>query len=132
MSNKKLISSIIEIILGMALLICGNMNVIDSFWSGMGTALIFVGILYLVRGVRYKKDTSYREKFDTEVKDERNRFLAMKAWSWTGYMLVLIFGVATIVLKIVGQEELMLFSCITVWLIALIYRIAYVILRKRY
>ena len=132
MSNKKFISSIIEIVLGFALLICGNLHVIDSFWSGMGTALIFVGILYLIRGIRYKSDATYKENYDTAAKDERNHFLAMKAWSWTGYLLILIFGAATIVLKFIGQEELMLFSCITVWLTALIYRIAYAILKKKY
>ncbi len=132
MNNKRLISSIIEIALGVALLICGNLNVIDAFWSGMGTALIFVGVLYLLRGIRYKKDASYREKFDTEVKDERNRFLAMKAWSWTGYILVLIFGVATIVLKLAGYEELMFFCSYSICLILLIYWVSYFILKKKY
>lgn len=132
MSNKRMISSIIEILLGAVLLVCGNLQIIDSFWSGMGTALIFVGVLYLVRSIRYKKDAAYKEKMDTEYKDERNRFLAMKAWSWTGYLLVLIFGVATIAFKIAEQETLMLFCSGTVCLILMIYWIAYFILRKKY
>ena len=132
MNNKRFISSIIEIVLGIALLICGNMNVIDPFWSGMGTALIFVGVLYLIRQIRYKTDASYKEKMDTETKDERNRFIAMKAWSWTGYLLVLIFGIATIVLKIAGYEELMFFCSYSVCLILLIYWITYFILKKKY
>ena len=127
-----MISSIVEILLGAVLLVCGNLQMIDSFWSGMGTALIFVGILYLVRSIRYKKDAAYKEKMDTESKDERNRFLAMKAWSWTGYLLVLIFGVATIAFKIASREMLMLFCSGTTCLILLIYWIAYFILRRKY
>ena len=132
MSNKKFISSIVEIVLGVVLLICGNMNMIDPFWSGMGTALIFVGVLYLIRQIRYKTDASYKEKMDTETKDERNRFIAMKAWSWTGYLLVLIFGVATIALKIAGYETLMFFCSYTVCLILIIYWVTYFILKRKY
>lgn len=132
MSNKKFISSIVEIVLGVVLLICGNMNMIDPFWSGMGTALIFVGVLYLIRQIRYKTDASYKEKVETETKDERNRFIAMKAWSWTGYLLVLIFGIATIVLKIAGYEELMFFCSYSVCLILTIYWVSYFILKKKY
>lgn len=132
MSNKKFISSIIEIVLGVALLICGNLQVIDTFWTGMGIALIFVGGLYLTRQIRYKTDVSYKEKVETETKDERNRFLSMKAWSWTGYLLVLIYGIATIVLKIAGYDELMFFCSYSVCLIILIYWITYFILKKKY
>ncbi|MBR5529034.1 MAG: hypothetical protein IKU57_01025 [Oscillospiraceae bacterium] len=132
MSSKKLISSIIEIVLGVVLLVCGNLHVIDAFWSGMGTALVFVGVLYLIRSIRYTKDEKYKEAYDTAAKDERNRFLAMKAWSWTGYLLVLLFGVATIVFKIAGYEELMFFCSYTVCLILVIYWVSYFILRKKY
>ena len=132
MNNKRFISSIIEILLGVALLICGNLQVIDAFWSGMGTALIFVGVLYFIRQIRYKTDASYKEKVERETKDERNRFISMKAWSWTGYLLVLIFGIATIVLKIAGYEELMFFCSYSVCLILTIYWVAYFILKKKY
>ena len=132
MSNKRFISSIVEILLGIALLMLGSIGIIDSFWTGMGTALIFVGVLYLIRQIRYKTDASYKEKFDTATKDERNRFLAMKAWSWTGYLLVLIMGVAAIALKIAGYEQLMLFCSCTVGLIVAIYWITYLILKRKY
>ena len=132
MSNKRFISSIIEILLGVGLLVLGSIGIIESFWTGMGTALIFVGVLYLIRQIRYKTDANYKEKFETEAKDERNRFLSMKAWSWTGYLLVLIMGVATIALKIAGYEQLMLFCSSIVCLIITIYWIAYLILKRKY
>ena len=132
MNNKRLIVSIIEILLGVALIICNELGVIDPFWSGMGTALIVVGVLYTIRNIRYNTDKTYKEKFDTETKDERNRFIAMKAWSWTGYLLVFIFAIATIVLKIAGYENLMFLASGVVCLIIVIYWIAYYILRKKY
>ena len=132
MNNKRLIVSIIEILLGVALIIYNELGVIDPFWSGMGTALIVVGVLYTIRNIRYNTDKTYKEKFDTETKDERNRFIAMKAWSWTGYLLVFIFAIATIVLKIAGYENLMFLASGVVCLIIVIYWIAYYILRKKY
>ena len=132
MNNKRFIASITEIILGLALIVLCEMQMIDSFWMGMGTALFFVGVIYLVRQIRYKTNTGYKEKVDTETKDERNRFLAMKAWSWTGYLLTLIFGVATIVFKLADQETLMFFCSGSVCLILTIYWVAYYILRRKY
>ena len=132
MNNKRFIASIAEIILGLALIVLGEMQMIDSFWMGMGTALIFVGVIYLVRQIRYKANTGYKEKVDTETKDERNRFLAMKAWSWTGYLLTLIFGVATIAFKLADQDTLMFFCSGSVCLIVTIYWVAYYILRRKY
>lgn len=132
MNKRRLIVSIIETILGVTLIICNEIGIMDSFWSGMGAGLIVVGVMNTVRGVRYKTNVAYKEKFDTEVNDERNRYISMKAWSWTGYLLVMIFAVASIVLKLAGYENLMFFSSGTVCLIVVIYWIAYFILRKKY
>ena len=132
MNNKRFISSIIEIAIGVVLLIVGGLQIIDIFWTGMGTALIMVGSIYLIRQFCYKTNTDYKEKYDTEVKDERNRFLSMKAWSWAGYLFVIIAAVTTIALKIAGFEELMLVTSGSVCLITLLYWIAYLILRKKY
>lgn len=132
MNNKRFIASIMEIVLGIVLIVCGNLRVVDSYWTGMGTALIVVGVLQLIRQIRYKTDEKYKEDVDVASKDERNRFLSMKAWSWAGYIFVLLCAVATIALKIAGYDDLMMISSGSICVILILYWISYWILRKKY
>ena len=99
-ATKRMIANIVEIVVGVTLTILGYTGVVDSYWSGMGTALIFVGIIFLFRTLRYKTNTEYKEKVDVEVNDERNKYLRMMAWSWTGYFFVLIAAFASIIFRI--------------------------------
>ena len=76
MNNKKrMISSIVEILIGAALIVASIFGVVDEYWSGMGTSLLLVGILFFIRTVKYKTNDEYREKLDIEVSDERNKYL---------------------------------------------------------
>ena len=84
--NKYL--SIFWIVLGAALIACGAAGVLDEYWSGMGGAFAAVGALQILRYVRISRNEAYREKIETENKDERNRFLSGKAWAWAGYLYV--------------------------------------------
>lgn len=130
--NKRFIASIIEIVVGLGLLLLRFFDVIDDFWSGMGTALIVVGVLQLIRHIRYKTNTAYKESVDVELNDERNKFLSMKAWSWAGYLFVMIAAVAAIVLKICGLDEYVFFASGSVCLIMILYWVSYMIVRKKY
>ena len=130
-SNKRFIASIIEIVVGLGLLL-RFFDVIDDFWSGMGAALIVVGVLQLIRHIRYKTNEDYKETVDVAVSDERNKFLSMKAWSWAGYLFVMIAAVAAIVLKICGLDEYVFFASGSVCLIMILYWVSYMIVRKKY
>lgn len=131
-SNKRFISNIIEIVIGLVLTVCGYAGVIDDYWSGMGTALVIVGCLMLFRHLRYKTNAEYKEKMDVEVKDERNKYLRQMAWSWAGYFFVLAGAVGSVIFRILGQDQLSLFSGYCVCLIMILYWISYLILRKKY
>ncbi len=130
--NVRWIANILEILIGIALAACAGFDLVDEFWGGMGTALILVGAVLLVRQIRYSVNTSYREKVDVEVNDERNKYISMKAWSWAGYLFVIIAAVATVILKIAGVEELVPIASGSVCLIVLLYWLSYVLLRKKY
>ena len=108
MNTKRFIASIVEIILGIVLWICGVIGILDSYWSGMGGGLMGVGIVFLVRSIRYKRNPEYKEEYDIEMNDERNKFIRLKAWSWAGYLFVMIAAVSSIVSKLVGREDLMI------------------------
>ena len=130
--NKRFIASIIEIAVGLGLLLLRFFDVIDDFWSGMGTALIVVGALQLIRHIRYKTNETYKAAVDVELNDERNKFLSMKAWSWAGYLFVMIAAVAAIVLKICGLDEYVFFASGSVCLMIVLYWVSYMIVRKKY
>lgn len=119
-------------LMGIALLVLGCLDMIDSFWSGMGAALVVVGVLRIIRTVRLHQDESYRQKVETEASDERNRFIRSKAWAWTGYLYILTAAILSIVLRVVGQELLSLAASASVALMVLLYWIAFVLLRKKY
>lgn len=131
-NNKRLIACIVEIAIGLALLISNLAGLTDTFWSGMGTALIVVGIVFLIRQIKYQTNEAYRESVDVEVNDERNKYLSMKAWSWAGYLFVIITAVAATVLKIAGRDELVSLAAGSICLIVLLYWLSYLVVRRKY
>ena len=132
MNHKRMIVYILYCFFGVVLLGLGAAEMVDSFWSGMGSAFILIGLLRLVRMYRFHKDANYREKVEVEIADERNRFIRNKAWAWAGYLFILIAGVATIVLKVAGQDLLSYAASMTVCLMLVLYWISFLIIRKKY
>ena len=132
-NNKRLALTVFWIVLGAVLVVLTVTEVLDSsIYSGMGGALMAVGTLQLIRAVKYRKDSEYKEKVDTELGDERNRFLRMKSWSWAGYFTILIEGIGVIIAMVLGERTVQLVLSYSVCLVLVIYWIAYVILSKKY
>ena len=129
----RLLLSIFWVVLGAALLVLSVTGVLDSsLYAGMGGGLITVGALQIARNLRYRRDPAYREKIDTEVSDERNRFLRMKSWSWAGYITVLAEGVGVLVAMIRGADTVQQVLACSVCLLLAAYYFSYVILSKKY
>ncbi len=131
--NRKLALNIIWIVLGAVLFVLSAAEVLDSsYYAGFGGALIGVGILQIVRIIRYRKDPGYRERIDTEVSDERNSFLRMKSWSWAGYIVVLAEAIGVVAAMILGRETVGLVLSWSVCLILVAYWVSYLILKRKY
>ena len=132
-NGKKLALSIFWAVLGLVLVALSVTEVLDSsIYSGMGGALTAVGILQIIRNVKYRTDSDYREKIDTEANDERNRCLRMKSWSWAGYITILIEGLGVVVAMLLGQHTVQLVLSYSVCLILLVYWISYLVLGRKY
>ena len=132
-NNKKLALSIFWVVLGAVLLGLSAAEVLDSdVYSGMGGALMAVGALQIARNLKYRNDPAYKEKIDTEANDERNRFLRMKSWAWTGYIVVLTEGIGVIAAMILGQHMIRQILSYSVCLILVVYWITYMILSRKY
>ena len=130
--NYRFFLSFFWIALGATLAVCGGTGRLDEFWSGMGFALVLVGLLQVLRNIRYRTNREYREKFDTESNDERNRFISNKAWAWAGYLFVMVAAVGTIVFKLTGREDLMMMASAGVCLMICFYWISYLVLNRKY
>lgn len=130
--RKKLIAATAELLLGALLMGCHLAGLIEEYWSSFGFALLIIGIANFVRYRRYRKDADYREKVDISNQDERLQFLAMKAWAWAGYLFVILGGVATIVLRILGMETASLWVAYSACLLMVLFWINYLWLSKKY
>lgn len=131
-ANKRMIASIIEIAIGIVLSVLGFIGVVDSYWYGMGTALITMGVIVLLRTFRYKTNTEYKEMVDVEVNDERNKYLSMMAWSWTGYLFVMIAGFLSILLKILDYDQYSMMCGFAVCFLVVLYWISYLIVKHKH
>ena len=132
MRERRIILSVIWIIIGAILIGLAFAGKVDSFWNGMGSTLFLIGILQVLRFRRFNKNAEYREKVEIAESDERNHFIRGKAWAWTGYIFILATSVAVIVLKIMGQEILMQMAAVSVCFMLTIYWISYYILKRKY
>ena len=132
MKMKSYLVSVLYIVSGVVLVGLGFAGKVDEFWNGMGSALLVMGVIQLIRRCRLNKNEEYREKMEIESKDERNSFIRSKAWAWAGYLFVMIMAVACIVLKIMGQDTLSMAASASVCLMLVLFWISFYVLRRKY
>lgn len=130
--DKRIIMSIIWLVIGTILIGLSFAGKVDEFWNGMGFALGIIGAIQLLKFHRLNKNEEYREKVEIAEKDERNHYIRNKAWAWAGYIFVLTTAVSVIVFKIIGQELLSMAASGAVCLMLVLYWGAYMILQKKY
>lgn len=130
--DKRLMLSIVYILLGFFLNILVWIGNLDEYWSGFSCGFIGVGVVQLIRHIRYIKNEGYREKMDIESKDERNRYLSNKAWAWAGYIFIIISVVISVIFKLLKFDEMSTMLSINVCSIVLIYVVAYFVLKRKY
>ena len=132
-NNRKLALSIFWIVLGAILMGLSMAGMLDSdLYSGMGGALIVVGAMQVYKNLKYRRNPEYRERLDTEAKDERNAFIRMRSWAWAGYITILALSIGTVVALILGQQTIQMTLMYTICLIVGVYWVAYVVLSRKY
>ena len=132
MKKNDTIFAIIWLVIGLPLMGLSIAGLVDEFWSGMGSALVVIGACRLLRAHRLSKSAEYREKMETFETDERLHFLRAKAWSWAGYLFVIIAGVSVIVFKILGMDAASMAASCAVCLLLVLHWGAYFVLKKKY
>lgn len=132
MINRRLALGVVYIIIGVLLSVLSFVSIVDEWWQSFGVAIFIVGIVDIIRYIKYRRNVEYKEKVDLSNSDERNRFLSMKAWSWAGYMFVIISGIGVIGFQIAGLRVWSIACSYCVCLIMILYWISYTILKRKY
>ena len=132
MKNKDVIFGAIWLLLGITLTILCCMETLDEFWSGIGSALMVVGIVRLLRSYRLNKSETYREKRKVAETDERFHFIRNKAWAWAGYLFIIICALSAIVFRLLGQDLLCIATGGAVCLMLILFWGCFFILKKKY
>lgn len=130
--DKRMIISLVWIVIGAVLIGLSFAGKVDEFWNGMGFALAVVGALQLLKYHRFNKNEAYREKMEIAETDERNHFIRGKAWAWTGYVFILIVALSSIVFKVIGQGTLCMAASGAVCLMLVLYWVSYMVLKRKY
>lgn len=130
--NRRLVLGIVYIIIGALLSILSFTYIIDEWWQSFGIAIGIVGVVDIIRVVRYRSNAEYKEKVDMSYSDERNKFLSMKAWSWAGYLFVIVCGLGVIGFQIAGMRSLSMACSVGVCLVLVFYWLSYLWLSKKY
>ena len=130
--NKRVISYIVLLCLGAGLIIAGGMELVDNYWSGFGGGIVGVAAVRLILMYRYSRNEEYRKSVEINNKDERNKFIANKAWAWAGYFYVMIAAIGSIVFKLLGREELTMFCASSACFIMVLYWLSWLRLKKKY
>jgi len=131
-NRKRMIASAFWIVLGLVLMGAHAAGLTDDYWSGMGTVLFVVGILQMIRHIRYETDKAYKTRVDVEAGDERNRFISGRAWAWAGYWYVIIAALASMIFRLSGDDLMTQMAARSACLVMLLYWGGYFILRRKY
>ena len=129
---RNIIINTVYIVVGIVLVTLTLTNKIDNIFLGLGSGLIGAGAVLLFRAIKYHTNQKYKEQIDTENNDERNCYISMKAWSWTGYLFIIICAVIALVCVIMSQIVYSQIALGAVATITLLYYISYLVIRKKY
>lgn len=131
-NKRKLYISIMWVILGIALILMDIIGVINNpICSGIGGGWLAIGIMQIYKNVKYHSDEEYREKIDISYEDERNRYIRMKAWSWAGYLFIIVAAIVSIVLAVMKMTLISQILGYCICAVLVFYWIAYIILQKK-
>ena len=130
--NVRMALSVIWVVVGAALMTLSVTEVLKGAFAGMGGALTAIGLLQLARQLRYRQDPSYRERVDAEESDERNRYIRMRSWTWTGPLAVVAEFAASLIALALGEHTVQLVLSYTAACTLLAYCLTYFVLQRRY
>ena len=132
--NRLFIISIVEIAIGAILELLAFLNIFEdpSILVGMGSGVLAVGAVQLLRVLRMESNPEYKKKIETASKDERYAFISLKAKEAAFMVYLLIAAVLSIVWLLSGCREQGTLAGMSVCLLVLLYAVWFRILARKY
>ena len=134
MKHNRLFIISVEIAIGaiLELLACLNIFEDPSILVGMGSGVLAVGAVQLLRVLRMESNPEYKKKIETASKDERYAFISLKAKEAAFMVYLLIAAVLSIVWLLLGCREQGTLAGMSVCLLVLLYAVWFRILARKY
>ncbi len=129
MKKRFLISRIFVIALGIAFIILGITGK-GEFYS-MGIAVLAVGVLKSLQYYRIARNSQRLKAYEIRINDERNQFVAYKAFRMAFWVSVYAEWLCALVLTYLNQGGALILNCLVCFQI-LIYIICYLIYNRKY
>ena len=104
----------------------------NHFINSYGFALLFLGITRIIQNRKITNSEESMHKREIMESDERNRMISERAKSWVFSFTVMMAGIATIVLSVLGYHEQAQPFAWFVCLIVALYWIFWLIANKKY
>lgn len=120
------------LILGIVLFSLSLSEILDSFWSGCGGALIAVALMRLCSYYKFATDAEYAKAAQTKYNDERNNYLANKAAALTVRWGLLALAIMVFILQIAGYKAYSTLLGFVVCALLVVYYVSYMYLKKKY
>ena len=132
--NRLFIISIVEIAIGAILELLAFLNIFEdpSILVGMGSGVLAVGAVQLLRVLRMESNPEDKKKIETASKDERYAFISLKAKEAAFMVYLLIAAVLSIVWLLLGFREQGTLAGMSVCLLVLLYAVWFRILARKY
>ena len=130
-SQKNLVY-VAEFVVGIAVVVLGCLEYVDSYWSGLGGALAGVAAIRLVMAVRYARDPTYARKVEVNNSDERVAFVAGRSADMTFRLSILGLALLAIVLWPLGYTSTSRILGLVMCAETMLYWVTYMIMMRKY
>lgn len=134
MNNKKIIIYIVEIVAGIIIELLAFSGLVSdpSVMSSIGSAILAVGLVMLIREMRMERDPELKKRVETASRDERYAFISMKAKEAAFGIYTIIAGVLCLVCLALGYREEGTFAAMSISLLAILYAIMFHVMARKY
>lgn len=135
MKNNRLFKiSVAEIVIGLIIELLAFSGIVEdgSVLTGIGSGILAVGVVQLLRVFRMESNPEYKKRMETASKDERYAFISMKAKEAAFGIYLIIAAVLCMAWMLLGYREQGMLAAMSICILVLLYAVFFRILARKY
>lgn len=132
--HKFFVISAAEIVVGAVLELLAFSGVIGDgeTLAGMGSGILAVGVVQLLRACRLRANPEYQKRMETVAKDERYAFISMKAKEAAFGIYLIIAAVLCLAWMLFGSREQGILAGMSIGLLVFLYAVMFWVMARKY